>query len=431
MSEPGTDTEGTDSGTTTAPAGGAGRRTSIVTIDQIVSGASNLIPLIWVAHALAPADFGRFSLVILIYLFTQATLRALIGWPLLVHPEDADGRPHQVLGAVTVLSGAAAAVSIVIALVTWVAGSPMGAATLALGLLMPLLCLQDTGRFVGIAQARPGRALSLDLLWLVLMLAGFAVVAASGHESLFWYSVAWAGSGAAAGLWVVVQQGLPRPHDVSLQWLREHWDYSSRSFISATATTAVTLVGSTAIALVSGPQTVGAVRAALMLERPSAALQLAVATSAATDIAREQPDNRGLMAIQRRTLLIATVVAVLNLIVLVLLPDPVGEALLGQMWPLVAPLVLLIGIRVAISASQSGLRAALLGRRQIKLVMYVDILSSVVTIAGLVVGAALADAEGAMWGSLPGLALATVCWWVALRRHLRSAPFLAPDPAAG
>lgn len=412
-------------------ASGAGRRTSVVTIDQVVSGASNLIPLIWVAHALAPGDFGRFSLVILIYLFTQATLRALVGWPLLVHPEDADARPHQVLGVVTILSAGAAAGSIALAAATWAAGSPMATATLALGLLMPLLCVQDSGRFLGIAQSRPGRALVLDLLWLALMLAGFAVVALSGNDSLFWYSVAWAGSGAAAGLWVFVQQGLPRSGDISLGWLREHWDYSSRSFISATATTAVTLVGSTLIALVSGPQAVGAIRAALMLERPSAALQLAVATSAATDIAREQPDNRGLMAIQRRTLLIATVVAVLNLVVLVLLPDPVGEALLGQVWPLVAPLMLLIGLRVVISASQSGARAALLGRRQIKTVMYVDILSSVTTIIGLVIGAAVADAEGAMWGSLPGLALATACWWVALRRNLRATPTLAPTPTVG
>jgi O-antigen/teichoic acid export membrane protein len=243
--------------------------------------------------------------------------------------------------------------------------------------------------------------------------------------------VAWAGAGAAAGLWVFIQQGVPGPHDVSLGWLRERWSYSSRSFVSATSTTAVTLVGSMLMALVSGPQAVGAIRAALMLERPSAALQLAVATSAATDIARERPDNSALMVIQRRTLLIATAVAVLNLLVLVLLPDSVGEAALGQMWPLVAPLVVLIGLRVVISASQSGLRAALLGRRQIKIVMYVDILSSVTTIVGLVVGAAIADAPGAMWGSLPGLALATVCWWAALRRHLRTATDLAPASAAG
>lgn len=431
MSEPDTDAVSTDVSGTAAPVSGAGRRVSVVTLDQIVSGASNLIPLIWVAHVLAPADFGRFSLIILIYLFTQATLRALVGWPLLVHPEDADARPRHLLGVVTVLSLGATAVSLAIGLGTWLAGSPMGPSTVALGVLMPLLCLQDTGRFLGIAQALPARALTLDVIWLGLMLAGFAAAALTGHDTLLWYAVAWAGSGAAAGLWVFVQQGVPAPHDISLHWLREHWSYASRSFVSATATTAVTLAGSMLMALVSGPQAVGAVRAALMLERPSAALQLAVATSAATDIAREQPDNSGLMAIQRRTLLIASVVAVLNLLVLVLLPDPVGRTLLGQMWPLVSPLVLLIGLRVIISASQSGLRAALLGRRQIKQVMYVDILSSVVTIIGLVVGAALADAPGAMWGSLPGLALATVCWWVTLRRHLQSSSVLAPAPAAG
>jgi O-antigen/teichoic acid export membrane protein len=167
-------------------ASSAGRRVSVVTIDQIVSGASNLIPLIWVAHVLQPDDFGRFSLIILIYLFTQATLRALVGWPLLVHPEDADARPRHVLGVVSILSAAAAAASLAIGAATGATGSPMGPATIALGVLMPLLCIQDTGRFLGIAQSLPGRALSLDMLWLALMLAGFASVAATDHDTLVW-----------------------------------------------------------------------------------------------------------------------------------------------------------------------------------------------------------------------------------------------------
>src|SRR5689334_24441692 len=51
--------------------GGAGRRASLVTFDQGISSASNLLMLIWVAHALSAADFGRFSLVFFVWVFTQ------------------------------------------------------------------------------------------------------------------------------------------------------------------------------------------------------------------------------------------------------------------------------------------------------------------------------------------------------------------------
>ena len=75
----------------------------------------------------------------------------------------------------------------------------------------------------------------------------------------------------------------------------------------------------------SGPVAVAAVRAALLLERPSTAVQMAVATSAAADIAREHPDNAGLVYHQRRTMVLSIVVAVLNMAV-VLVDGAVDKA---------------------------------------------------------------------------------------------------------
>jgi hypothetical protein len=52
--------------------------------------------------------------------------------------------------------------------------------------------------------------------------------------------------------------------------------------------------------------------------------------------------------------------------------------------------------------------------------MKIDIAGTVLSIVGFVIGAALGDAEGAMWGSLIGLSLTVAGWWWALMSHLRS-----------
>ena len=183
------------------------------------------------------------------------------------------------------------------------------------------------------------------------------------------------------------------------------------------------------MAVVSGPLAVAAVRAALLLERPSTTVQMAVATSAGADIARQRPDNAGLLAHQRRAMLVSLVVAALNFGVLFLIPDALGELVLGDIWHLVTPLLLVIGLRVLVMAGQSGVRAALMGRKQISQVMKVDIVGTVLSIVGFVIGAALGDAEGAYWGSLVGLSLTVAGWWWVLISHLRS-DFAYPEDVA-
>lgn len=397
----------------------ARRRAGLVTFDQGISSASNLLVLIWIAHALSPADFGRFSLVFFVWVFTQNGLvRSLVSATVMVHPEDADERPRSVLGAAALLSLAVGVFCMLFGGLLWWIGSDVGPPLLLVGALMPLLGVQDVGRYLGIAQSKAGRAVVIDSIWLVLLVGAFAAVGLLHDATLMWLVAAWAGSGAISGAWVFVQHGIPRGRELSLDWLRERWHFSWRSLVASSSSAAVALVGSSLMAIVSGPVAVAAVRAALLLERPSTTVQTAVATSAATDIARERADNAGLLRHQRRTMTASIAVAVVNMAVLLLIPDAVGKLVIGQVWEIVEPLLLVVGFHVAALAAQSGVRAALMGRRQIQSVMVVDILGTVLSIIGLVVGAALADAEGAMWGGVVGQSITAVVWWTVLLRHL-------------
>jgi O-antigen/teichoic acid export membrane protein len=403
--------------------GGAGarRRMSAVTLDNLIFSVSSLLVFIWSAHVLEPADFGRFALVLLVFVFVQGSLvRSLVSWTVMVHPEDADSRPRAVLGSAVLLALGAALLVLAAGALLQLGDSGLGSSLLVVGALMPLLAVQEVGRFIAFAQAKPSRAIVIDVLWLVLTVVALCAIQLLGAMSLLWMVVGWGGTGALAGLWVFVQQGVPRGRDISLTWLKERWDFSWRSLVAASSSATVALLGTALVAAVSGPLAVAAVRAALLLERPSTTVQTAVATSAGADIARERPDNAGLLAHQRRAMLVSIVVALLNFGVLFLIPDALGELVLGDVWHLVTPLLLVIGLRVLAMAGQSGVRAALMGRRQISQVMKIDIAGTVLSIVGFVVGAYLGDAEGAYWGSLVGLTLTVAGWWWALIRHLRS-----------
>jgi O-antigen/teichoic acid export membrane protein len=402
-------------------AAGARRRMSAVTIDNVIFSVSSLLVFIWSAHVLEPADFGRFALVLLVFVFVQGSLvRSLVSWTVMVHPEDADSRPRAVLGSAVLLAVGAAGLILAAGALLQLGDTGLGSSLLVVGALMPLLAVQEVGRFIAFAQAKPSRAIVIDVQWLVLTVVALSAIQLFHEMTLLWMVIGWGGTGALAGVWVFVQQGWPRAHDISLTWLKERWDFSWRSLVAASSSATVALLGAGLVAVVSGPLAVAAVRAALLLERPSTTVQMAVATSAGADIARERPDNAGLLAHQRRAMLVSIVVAALNFGVLFLIPDALGELVLGDVWHLVTPLLLIIGLRVLVMAGQSGVRAALMGRRQISQVMKIDIAGTVLSIVGFVIGAYLGDAEGAYWGSLVGLTLTVAGWWWALIVHLRS-----------
>ncbi|WP_460812419.1 MATE family efflux transporter [Nocardioides salsibiostraticola] len=407
-----------------APIASAGRRTSLVTLDQALSSASNLLVVLVAAHVLAPADFGRFSLILLIYAFALGPTRAMISIPALVHPEDADGRTWAVLGSAVMLALAGGALCLLAGLALLLAGSSMGVPVMFLAAALPFLQVHDVARFISISRAMPGQAIVLDLIWLTLMVAAASAVGFFASFSLLPLLLVWGLSGAAASLWVLTY-GLPTAQDLTLGWLKERWNFSWRSLVGDLTASGGALLGASLMILVSSPVAVAAVRASLLLGRPASALQAAVSTSMTTDVARDQPEDRGLRRRQRRALMLTGTVALANLAVLLLLPDEIGARLLGNIWTLIDPLRLPIGLSIIAAALPSGVRAALLGRRQFKASMRADIVGSVLLVCGMVGGAVINDASGAVWGLVIGQLLTATFWWFSFEQHMRS-----PDKAA-
>ena len=391
----------------------ANRRLSIVTIDQILSSVSNIGALIWVAHALAPGDFGRFGLIVMVYTVAVVTSRSLISTTAVVHPEEADTHARRILASAMMTGLVGGAVCVVAGLLLlYVGNSTFVGSVLALAIPLPLMVVQDVGRYLAIARREPGRALVLDSLWIVLMAGAFVALAVLDGSTLTWLVLAWAGAGGIAGLWVFVQHGPPARG--GFEWLREHWGFSWRSLVSGVTSSGIVLVMSALMALFSSVLAVAAFRAATLLSAPSTAIQLAISTSAAADIARESESEHAVWHHVRRAITITLGVGVLNLIILVFLPDWVGQAFLGETWFVVEPLMLPVALKVLLMAGQSGLRAALIGRRRITTTMVTDIVTMVLICICMVAGAAIGDVEGAMWAMVPAMVLSTACWWIAM-----------------
>lgn len=404
---------------------------TLVTIDQILSGVSNILVVLLVAHVLSPTDFGLFTIVFLVYTLASVTLRALVGATVLVHPEDADDRPRAVVGSSLLMCAVSGALCVVAGIILEPFGAPVASSLVWLGLLLPLLLVQDIGRFVAIAANRPVRALGLDGMWVLLEVALFGIALTQGSLTLELCVLLWAASGAVPGAWVFLQWGFPRLSELNHGWLRERWDFSWRSMVTSITNQASALVGFAAIAVVSSGATVGAVRAAWLLTQPGNTVITGSTRSSLVDMSRSRDDDDALRRHMRRVLAVSMTAALANLGILLVIPDGVGRLILGRTWPLAEPLLLAAGLQLVLIAARNGTRAALLSRRQIRLIMVVDIIGTVLLVALSLVGAVIADAQGVIWAGVVGQGIQTVVWWVLARRRLARPPTTPEDPDSG
>ncbi len=235
----------------------AGRRLSVITIDQVIAGASNVLIAVLAARLLGVASFGLFGIVFLVYTIALGVTRALVNDPLLVHPLEAQDRLGEVIGTSLPArhrSRPRSAGGRVGRAAWW--DPRLGDALLVLAACMPLLALQDLGRYLGFATQKPAAAVVLDVSWLVLLLVAVSALFVTGTHVLAWFIAAWGGSGAAAGLLLFAQHP-PRGVRFGFSWLRHTWGFSWRYLISYTSTQGTALGLSGGVGAIAGARALG------------------------------------------------------------------------------------------------------------------------------------------------------------------------------
>ncbi len=383
----------------------------MITVDQAVAGGSNVLIAVIAARLLDPALFGLFGIVFLLYMVAQGISRALVNDPLLIHPDEAEDRKGEVIGTSCLLGlGLGAAVALIGAAVSLIDAS-LGGAIAVLGACLPLLALQDLGRYLGFATQRPSSALVLDVSWLLLLVVAVIPLFVTGTHSLPWLIAAWGGSGAVAGLLIFVQH---RDHGVhlGLSWLRYTWSFSWRYLISYVSTQSGALGAASSVGAIAGARALGGLQGALLLVRPFMTFQIAITAASIGHVTRSLEAGG---AIIRRYIekvsVLATAAAAVNLIVIVLLPDGVGRAILGDSWEVAQPLLFATGVQILILGLLTGPRAGLLGMRAIRRVMAIDIVTTGLVFAASIVGAEINGALGAIWAvTIVQAAMTAVIW---------------------
>jgi O-antigen/teichoic acid export membrane protein len=304
-----------------------------------------------------------------------------------------------------------------IAVVTAAAGlfvgifeSSLGTALLVLAVCVPLLVLQDLGRYLGIATQRPARALVLDTVWLVLQIVAVAMLFVADARTLGWFIAAWAGSGALSGVLLFFQYTDYRLR-LSLTWLRYTWSFSWRYLISYSSTQSTALAASGAVGAFAGSKALGGVQGTILLVRPFGTVQVAAVAAGVSEISRS---NGSRSRIRRRALQItgfATGLAIANAVVMLVLPDRVGELILGATWHTAKPLLLPTGVQIVFLGALTGARAGLLGMRAIRRAVVIDVASTAVVLVATFSGVLIDDALGALWAVAIGQAILATTWW--------------------
>ncbi|MGN6721735.1 MAG: hypothetical protein ACTHJM_03895, partial [Marmoricola sp.] len=265
-------------------------------------------------------------------------------------------------------------------------------------------------------------SLILDTLWLILMVPALAFIVIDDHHTLTWFMIAWAGSGALSGLIVLgrySRAGLQPP----MRWLRETWPYAWRYLASFVTNQGATLAASVGVGAIAGSAAIGALRGAQLLQRPICALQTAGMASGVGEIARIQPPERA--AITRQTWRITALLtgaAALNLVGLMVLPDAIGRAVLGDSWHPAKTLLLPLNVQILLLCMTSGLQAAFLGLKFVRVSLRIDIITVAMLVIPPVIGTAMGGIKTGCWALTGGQFVALLIWWVTYLRADVTAP---------
>ena len=393
---------------------------------------TNAAVSIYVARELGAVQFGAFSLAYVTYSFALNASRGLASDPLMVRFSGTDLPVWR--RAVASCTGTAAVVGLVAgACVLGVAGLLEGTARLAfiaLGLTLPGLLLQDSWRYSFFALGRGSQAFLNDLIWASALVPALLFLRATGHNTVFWFVLAW-GASAAAGAAVGPLQARVVPRLSSAWgWVSRHRDLSLRYLMENTANSGAGQLRVYGVGLILGLAAVGYVQASNTLMGPFLVVFMGmslVTVPEAARVLRRSPRHLRLFC-----LVVGGGLAVAALAwgaaLLVLLPRGLGHWLLGPIWRPTYPLVLPVTVGIAgaciIAGASAGLRALGASRRSLR----AQILASITYVAFGLAGAYHGGAVGTVQGTMAAIWVGALLWWWQLRAAMRES---AAIPAGG
>lgn len=392
-------------------------------LDQAASSATNILVLVLAARLSSAAGFADFSMVYVTFTVLLGLNMAYVGQTLVLEKEDpGSARLATACRSGLAFTGAAsAAVGAVLALVGLLLPGAAGRAFLALGLVLPLVLLQDGLRYCFSALRAPQRALAADALRLACVVTALLL---QPEGAPAWRLVLVWGVSAlpalALGLWLLrpsVRGGAAdlRPY-LRRGYLGQRF---AVEFAVGNGSSQLAVLG---LGVFATPLAVGALRGATTLFGPLNVL-FNSANSFGPPVVGRASGKRGVV---RLTALMGGALAVTGAAwgaVLYALPERAGRELLGDTWQAAAALLPATGAQYAVMGLGT---CALLTLRVLnpKATLSLQVVFSLLSVGLLLGGYALWGVAGAAWGLALGSASKAAAGW------LRVARLPAPEAAA-
>ncbi|MCX5562487.1 hypothetical protein [Streptomyces sp. NBC_00038] len=407
----------------TGPAGSARRalagRLSWGLADQAASSMSNFVVGIYVARSLGLTAFGVFSLAWVTYGVVLNVSRGLATDPLVVRFSGVPEASWR--GAVARSTGTALGVGTAIGAVCLVAGLGLGGrvglAFACLGVMLPGLLLQDAWRFSFFAAGTGRKAFVNDVVWGVALVPAMVVAAHVGSVAAF--VLAWGASATVAAAYGYIQSGIRPLMTGARGWLREQRDLGSRYLIENVSLSGASQLRAYGLGAIVGVGAVGAVRGAELLLGPFLAVLMGlslVTVPEAARVLRRAPQRLGNFC-----LFLGGGQAVAALLwggALLLMPDRLGELVLGDVWSPASQLIVPVTLSVAGAGlgtgAAAGLRALGAARRSLRAQLF----ASACYVSGGLGGAAVGGTVGSAWGVAAATVSSSAVWWLQLRSAL-------------
>ncbi|MFJ4778352.1 hypothetical protein [Streptomyces sp. NPDC088762] len=394
-------------------------------LDQAASSATNILVLVLAARLSSASGFADFSMVYVAFSVLLGLNMAYVGQSVVLEKGDRLGTVCRSAAAFT--AAASAVLGAVLALVGLALAGPAGRAFLALGLVLPLVLLQDGLRYCFSALRAPERALAADALRLVCVVAALAVQpsgASAGRLVLAWGLSALPALG--LGLWLL--RPYVRGARAELRPYLRRGHLGQRFVVEFAVGNGSSQLAVLGLGVFATPLAVGALRGATTLFGPLNVLFNSANAFGPPVLGR----LGGRRATVRATLLLGAVFAAVGAgwaTVLSLLPGRLGRELLGDTWAAASALLPATGAQYAVMGLGT---CALLTLRVLapKSTLSLQVVFSLLSVALLLGGYAVFGVAGAAWGLAAGSAAKAAAGWRRVSRLRAPSPEPSPTPAA-
>jgi hypothetical protein len=402
-----------------------GLRISWTLIDQGISSLTNLLVGLAVASSTPQEEFGAFGAAFLAYLLAMGAARAAVTEIIAIRHTASDPDTYRSIArnavGASMAAGVLAAVPVA-GVALWSTG-PLRDSLLVLCIALPGLLGQDAWRYVFFAQQEPKRAALNDGAWALAQLIPISIIISIGSPSaslliLVWGLSAWF----ALGVGCLQFRALPAVI-AGIGWtyrnLRLGGGHLLGDWGASHGLARVTDIG---VTVVLGLEALAAYRGATLLVGPLTILFTGASSFLVPEGSRAfhtRPERlRPLLRAGAGLLVAASLVWITTLTVL---PDAIGERLLGDTWPASSKLLLWVSLTLPsaalINVAVAGIRTVGAVERGLRLR-----LATTPFMSGATFTAAALGGVGAMVRTDAAVTAAfALLWWSASNRTVRTA----------